>query len=291
MNEGRQSHILQALEFIESHLDQSISATDVAQAVGFSEYHFHRIFSAWAGESVTDYMRARRLSIAARRLSDSSDSILDIAIASQFESQEAFTRAFKRMFQITPGYLRKTKGKHVLSIRTSLVNERILSIQRGTIMQPKIVTREAQAAIGMGGAFEPKSLWSINKLWNEFLKRTSELQDVQPGYALGICASELPGISKAESNQIAYVAAMPVYSCEHVPPGMMTVQLPAGKYAVFTHSGALAELPKTIDYIWGDWVPNHKDILNEGPDFELYDERFNGTTLSGEIDIYLPLKD
>ncbi|HNW32031.1 MAG TPA: AraC family transcriptional regulator, partial [Caldisericia bacterium] len=83
-----------AIDFMEAKLKEDIRLNDVAFEVGFSSFHFHRIFLANVGETVTEYMRKRRLSEAARELMETDHRILDIAVDYQFESQEAFTRAF-----------------------------------------------------------------------------------------------------------------------------------------------------------------------------------------------------
>ncbi|CDQ41979.1 MULTISPECIES: helix-turn-helix transcriptional regulator [Virgibacillus] len=99
--------INEVIQYIEGNLHQSIGTEKIAQLAGLSEFHFHRIFKQTIGLSVSEYTRIRRLANAAIRLLYTKDRIIDIAYDYCFESQEAFTRAFKRYYQIPPGQYRK----------------------------------------------------------------------------------------------------------------------------------------------------------------------------------------
>lgn len=95
------------IHWIESHLHEEISMEGIADVAGFSKYHFHRIFQSSVGMSVSTYIRIRRLANAAGALLHTDERIIDIALYYQFESQEAFTRAFKKMYNLPPGQYRK----------------------------------------------------------------------------------------------------------------------------------------------------------------------------------------
>lgn len=92
-----------AIDYIESHLDSQIRLEDAAAAAGFSKYYFHRIFKQETGLSLYKYIRKRRLAQAASLLFNSRIPVLDIAVGLCFESQEAFTRAFKKRYGMPPG--------------------------------------------------------------------------------------------------------------------------------------------------------------------------------------------
>lgn len=93
-----------AVLFIEERLDEDIGFREVAaEAAYVSPWHFHRIFEAVLGLTVTEYIRERRLSVAALRLVETEDRVVDIALDALYDSQEAFTRAFKRRFGLPPG--------------------------------------------------------------------------------------------------------------------------------------------------------------------------------------------
>lgn len=96
-----------AIDYIEGHLTDPIPLEQVAAAACFSLPHFYRIFHALVGHSLKEYIRKRRLSEAALRLVTTSENLIQICFDYQFGSQETFTRAFRKMFGITPGRFRK----------------------------------------------------------------------------------------------------------------------------------------------------------------------------------------
>ncbi|RIX60392.1 AraC family transcriptional regulator [Paenibacillus nanensis] len=102
--------LVQALHFVETNLEEELTLESVAAAAGFSMYHFHRIFLSQIGMSVADYIRSRRLATASALLIYSEENIISIAFRCRFESQEAFTRAFKKEFGMPPGRYRKVMG-------------------------------------------------------------------------------------------------------------------------------------------------------------------------------------
>ncbi len=96
-------HLKHAITHLESHLTAPTSIEEAAALVGYSRYHFSRLFLPVTGITPVAYLRKRRLTEAARELATSSKRILDIALDYQFQSQEAFTRSFKQDFWVSPG--------------------------------------------------------------------------------------------------------------------------------------------------------------------------------------------
>ncbi|WP_166241055.1 helix-turn-helix domain-containing protein [Paenibacillus turpanensis] len=97
----------QSLDYIEKHLTQTILLKDVSKIGMFSKHHFYRVFYSVVGSTLADYVRTRRLTKAALELAHTNERILDIALKYHFQSQEAFTRAFKKMFHLTPRQYRE----------------------------------------------------------------------------------------------------------------------------------------------------------------------------------------
>lgn len=99
--------IKKSIDYIEHNLKNKIELKDLAENVFLSKYYFHRVFHSIVGEPVAEYIRKRRLMEAANELVNSNDKIVDIAFKYQFNSQEAFTKAFKRIYGIPPREFRK----------------------------------------------------------------------------------------------------------------------------------------------------------------------------------------
>ncbi|QAA34336.1 helix-turn-helix transcriptional regulator [Clostridium manihotivorum] len=103
--------IQQSIEYIENNLSEKLQLEDIAKAAFLSKYYYHRVFHNIAGEPVMEYVRKRRLTEAAKELLQGKEKIVYIALKYQFSSQEAFSRAFKKMFNISPSELRKNKQR------------------------------------------------------------------------------------------------------------------------------------------------------------------------------------
>lgn len=285
------NRIQSAVDFIEVHLSDDLRLYDVALHCGFSEYHFHRIFSAILGESVSEYIRKRRLSRAAAAILNSSESIMEVALDAGYDSQEAFTRAFKTMYGVTPGRLRRGRQNAIVVEKNPATLELMEHLKGGITMEPKFIERAEERLIGMGGSFKPGSFEEIGRLWDRFNERQKEIKNISGNYALGVCCSRHDAIALKEGDSMVYIAARPVDSLdqENIPEGMVSISLPKTQYAVFTHSGPLRNLRHTINYIWGTWLPRSNFKHAENFDFELYDERFHPDTMDGEVDIYIPI--
>lgn len=119
--------IQHALDYLEQNLREEIRVDDIAHAANFSTSHFHAIFQRATGCTVAEHLRKRRLSCAALDLALSRRSILDIAVEYRFDSQEAFTRAFKRLYGITPGLFRRNRAGARVSPRLGIYNPSTLT--------------------------------------------------------------------------------------------------------------------------------------------------------------------
>jgi len=117
--------IQKTIEWIEAHLHEQISPDDIDVVSGFSKYHFHRVFQTSVGMSVSEYIRIRRLAKAASILLNTDERIIDIAFYYQFESQESFTRAFKKLYGLPPGQYRKVMGTMRKNKEESQMEEKI----------------------------------------------------------------------------------------------------------------------------------------------------------------------
>lgn len=101
--------IKKSIEYIEDNLDNKIELKELADKAFLSKYHFHRVFHSVVGEPVAEYIRKRRLKEAASELVTTDNKIVNIALKYQFSSQEAFTKAFKRIYGVPPREFRTSK--------------------------------------------------------------------------------------------------------------------------------------------------------------------------------------
>lgn len=120
-------NIAEAMTYIEDHLTENITMQEVSDVAHYSHFHFQRLFQMLTGTTMGEYIRQRRLSMAAQDLITGDTKIIDLAYKYQYESPEAFTRAFKKLFQVTPSDVRKNhmsvKYYPKLSVQVQLKSE------------------------------------------------------------------------------------------------------------------------------------------------------------------------
>lgn len=113
-------HIEKAIDFIESHLDGKLGLETVAEAVHYSKYYLHRMFTETVGMTIHDYVTRRQLTEAAKLLVFSEKSIMEISLMCGYESQQAFTSAFKTMYKFPPAEYREHGQFYPLQLRFTL---------------------------------------------------------------------------------------------------------------------------------------------------------------------------
>ncbi|MFE4144632.1 helix-turn-helix transcriptional regulator [Peribacillus sp. YIM B13472] len=124
----RYSPIIQkTIEYIENSLQEELSLENIARFAGFSKFHYHRIFLKEVGVTVSEYIRYRRIANAANMLLYTDEKIIDIAFYYRFETQESFTRSFKKYYELPPGQYRKLVSKLTLQKEEmTMKNEQLL---------------------------------------------------------------------------------------------------------------------------------------------------------------------
>ncbi|MDF2629079.1 MAG: transcriptional regulator, AraC family [Symbiobacteriaceae bacterium] len=272
-----------ALHYIEAHLLDEIGFVDVARAVAFSPFHFHRLFQGVMGETITDHIRKRRLDGAAQQLVRTDRRILDIAVTYRFESQASFTKAFRRAYGVAPGAYRR-KGVHMQMTDGEMQQA---PVAHGICQAPRIVELPERLMVGLEYIGKNQN-GEIPALWAAFNRRACEVGNrVAVGQAIGLCGSvENP----TEECEFSYVAGVFVDRADEVPPGMVARTVPAGLYAVFTHEAGPEALGRSYEYIWGTWVPNSAYQPAGSHDYELYDERFNAASPTWVMEIHVPIR-
>jgi len=285
-------NILLAVDFMEQNLNAPVSIPEIASAGAYSTFHFLRLFKALTGETPGSYLRRRRLAEAARELVCSRRRIIEIAVEYQFGSQEAFTRAFRECFGVTPLAFRRRGGLHHLEAARRIDAAALIHYGEGMTMEPRIERKEPQNLVGLVYYGDNKN-WEIPKLWEEFLSLTGKIPNALPGrVAYGVC---FYSGNFSKTGQFYYLAALPVAKLENIPMEMVGKTLPASDYAVFTHSGALVGESKTIKdtygYAYGTWLPQSGYENPFGFDFEFYGERFHGNQdPTSEIEVWIPIR-
>jgi AraC family transcriptional regulator len=279
-----------AIHYIESNIKAEISLAKVADEACCSLFYFHRIFTALVGDTLKEYIRKRRMTLAANDLVETDKKIIDIAIEYGFNTQESFSRCFKEHFSMTPAKFRKNGLCFVLRSPGDMEQLKRDHQLRSGNMEPKIVKKESFTVIGPQIETSPDgtNFKEIPLFWQKYL--TEEIgktipNRVKPCREYGICAK-----GASDPKKFIYMIGAEVTSTDKIPAGMVARTIPTATYAVFTSEGPMPEtIQKVTKYIYGTWLPNQTEYERaETEDFELYDERCMQEVPI--VEIYVPIK-
>ncbi|KQV14199.1 AraC family transcriptional regulator [Rhizobium sp. Root1203] len=278
------SSIGRAIWFIESHFESDISLDQISDAAGLSRYHLSRVFGLVTGHSISGYIRGRRLSRAALALIGSSSSILEVALDAGYGSHEAFTRAFRDQFGITPDAVRKQGHARNLALLEPI---RMDPARLTELEPPRFETMPPITFAGLQETYAYGGNAAIPSLWQRFNTYSGSIPGQRGSAAYGIC-THVGG----ETETFHYMAAVAVDDTSDLPDGFATLKIPGQRYAVFAHHGHVSGIPATMHQIFGTWMPNSGVECGDMPDmFERYDDRFDPYTGTGLTEIWIPLKE
>jgi AraC family transcriptional regulator len=269
-----------ALWFIENKLTGELSLQKIAQAVGVSNHHLARAFNSATGLSLMRYARARRLSEAAKALIIGTPSILTVALDVGYGSHEAFTRAFREQFGITPDRLRSVGNLVHLNLVEPIRMDNSWLIDLG---EPRLEEYGELLIAGLGARYTFETNQGIPAQWQKFGPHI--------GHVPGQIRPETYGVSCNfdESGSFEYIAGVQVCDFSKVPDGFATVKIPAHRYAIFTHPAHVSMLRRTHYTIWNKWQPSSGfEIL--GANFERYGKGFDPLSGTGPIEVWMPVK-
>jgi AraC family transcriptional regulator len=273
-----ESPVGKALWFIESHLAGEINLQCVAEGAGVSRFHLSRAFSYVIGMPVMVYVRGRRLSEAAKTLAAGAPDILAIALDSGYSSHEAFTRAFREYFGITPDSARTEAGLANLKLLEPIRMEATLT----TIAAPRIEQSKPMLIAGLSERYTDETSVRIPAQWQRFTPWLGNIPGQVGNVAYGvICNTD-------EDGNTEYITGVEVAGFSGLPKEFTHLRLPARKYAVFFHAGHISTIRATWAGIWNQKQANGMQIA-DAPSFERYDERFDPATGNGGVEIWVPV--
>ena len=258
------------LNWLEDHLDLPLTLDTIAAKSGYSKWHLQRMFRYVTGQTLGTYARRRRLSRAAVALRVSNRSIADIALQYHFDTQQTFTRAFKRQFGLTPGVYR-----HSTSWSSSGLCPPI-RLEATTWPQPDFIKLPAMSLMGATQIYH-SSLEYISRFlhsdlrlhfWQQFLDEI----DTVPSLLYGLHRL-VPGAANDMEQTITlhYTTAVQAEECVPcMPPMAGPVMLEGGDYAQFTYEGAIDGFQDFIILIYDTAVPLLGLTRRQGQDIERF---------------------
>jgi AraC family transcriptional regulator len=271
-----------ALWFIESHLAGALTLDEIAGVAGISRFHMVRAFAAATGLSVMRYVRARRLSEAARALANGAPDILGVALDADYGSHEAFTRAFRDHFGVTPETVRAATRLDNLMLQEPIVMDSTLI---DNLQAPRFATGKPLLIAGIGERYNCESAAGIPGQWQRFHQSVQYIPGRIGQVAYGVCCNG------DDAGNFDYIAGVEVSDFSDLPREFTSVRIPEQKYAVFSHRDHISTIRRTINTIWNQWLPASGLKAADAPNFERYDEKFDPLTGSGGLEIWIPVRD
>jgi AraC family transcriptional regulator len=256
-----------AIQYIEENLTHDIDFKEVARIAFCSEYHFKRMFSFLTGITLSEYIRRRRLTLAAFELKDSNVKVIDIAIKYGYNSPDSFARAFQNLHGITPSEARN--NGHSLKAYPRMTFQ--LSIKGGNEMNYRIVEKEAFRIVGIkkrvpiifkGENPEITAMWKTLNM--EKINKLKELSNVEPKGIIQASTNFSEGRMEEKGELDHYIGVATTKEC---PDELTQLEVPASTWAVFE---AIGPFPDTLQDVWGriysEWFPTSNYEQIEGPE-------------------------
>ena len=283
--------ICRAIDFVEAHLKEEITVADMAEAAGYSLYHFARTFNGVVHHTPYDYLMRRRLSESARDLVGTDRRIIDIAFDYGFNSPETFSRAFKRMFDVQPHQWRKREWVDERLLMPRLTPAHIDHINKGEYLRPQLWKKDRFRVTGVmslirGGRETVPLLW-------EMLSR--QLESGANGCEFGDCYGITWYPVGWGEQGFFYMAAVEVVAGERVaastvPSALVDKTMPPSTYARFVHKGSRQELRFTLDYVYQIWLPKSGERLAYPFEIECYGRELDAARVGAEWEVLVPIE-
>ena len=253
--------IQESIDHIEKNLTEELDIEDIARKAALSSFYYQRIFGALCGMSVGEYIRARRMTVAAQELSCSDRKVIDIALKYGYDSPDSFTKTFQKFHGITPSQAREP-GAHLRSFAPLHIK---ITMEGGSMLEYSIVEKAPFTIIGVKRPFNSETSYQeIPKFWDEWMAQ-GEKRPIMGTF--GVCID-------MQGKDFDYWIADLYFPWEDIPEGCETRVIPGSTWAQFPCT--IETLQDTNTKIWSEWLP-----------------ALQGYTLAGEYDIevYLPPED
>lgn len=272
----------QAIGYIEEHLQEEIDYEQLAKIACCSSYHFQRMFSYLANVSLAEYIRRRRMSLAAVDLQAGDMKVIDVALKYGYESPTAFNRAFQSVHGIAPSQA-KSDG---IVLKAHPPISFLITIKGDVELNYRIEKKEALRMIGVSeriGHNLEENFAAVPMLWQRvategILERLLPMMNSEPKGILGISASD-------SSEQWRYWIA--VSSDHELPQDMGELMVPACTWAIFPGSGRMPEDIQLLEKrIVTEWLPTSGYEYADAPDIEVY---FNADPQNAQFEVWLPV--
>ena len=270
----------QSMNYIEEHLTGEIDYEQLGRIACCSAYHYQRMFTYMAGITLAEYIRKRRMSLAAVDLQGSDERILDIAEKYGYRSPTAFNRAFQSFHGIAPSSV-KDEGVSVKSFSPVVFK---IAVKGATEMNYRIETKEAFRIIGVSAPLDKeieKNFMVVPRMWQEAsvngtIQKLAGMMDAPPMGLLGVSACN-------DEEQWKYFIAV---SSTKESGEFEEYTVPASTWAIFPGTGTNQSIQELEQRIITEWLPTSGYEYADAPDIEVY---LNPDPQNAQYEVWIPV--
>ncbi len=271
--------VRKALWLVETRLRERLTLDEVAREAGVSPFHLTRAFAAVTGHPLMRYARARRLTQAARELADGAGDILSLALNYRYGSHEAFTRAFREHFGLTPEQARDARCLTKIHLTEPVL---IDSLPSANLNEVHISDAPALLLTGVSERYTCESSGGIPSQWRR-LHPLDTIPNRVGGVAYAVAHNH-------DDGYFDYLCGVEVSGFSKVRRGFSTLPVPAQTYAMFHQREHVSTIRQTFAAIWSRWLPESRRALEDAAILECYGPEFNPDTGTGGYEVWIPLK-
>lgn len=277
--------INKAIGYVEKNITEDISVDDVARQINISPFYFQKGFSLLCGCTLTEYIRSRRLALAAQELAEGGIKVIDAAMKYGYDSPDSFTKAFVRFHGITPSSAQKNR----VFMKTFAPLKIKLSLEGGYIMDYRITKKDSFTVMGVSKKFSYEGANdAIVQFWKEHYEK---------GNGRYVCGMYGVNIDvEMGGSEFEYLIADVYNPVNDVPEGFVTMTVPAFTWAVFPCRGAMPDSIQDVNRkIFSEWLPALREYeFAAGYCIEMYDDPAKYPKGTGDenyySEIWIPVK-
>lgn len=270
----------ETIRYLEEHLTDEISYEQLGKIACCSAYHYQRMFAYMAGMTLSEYLRRRRMSLAAVDLQSGNDKIIDIAAKYGYSSPTAFNRAFQSVHGIAPSAVRQ-EGAAVKSFPPITFK---ITVQGVEEMEYRIETKEAFRIVGVSVPIHrdiERNFEILPAKWDAVaadgtLQKLIGMMNAQPMGVLGVCVCN-------DAEQWRYYIAV---SSTQTDASLEEYTVPAATWAVFSGSGTNQSIQGLEQRILTEWLPTSGYEYGDAPDVEVY---LNADPEHAQYEVWIPV--
>ncbi len=270
----------QSIQYIEEHLTDNVDYEQLGKIAYCSAYHFQRMFTYMAGIPLSEYIRRRKMSLAAVDLQNGTEKVIDIAEKYGYHSPTAFNRAFQSVHGIAPSAIREKD----ISITSYPPLTFSIAVKGASALQYRMVTKKAFRILGISAPLYQKieeNFTIVPQMWqraaeNGTIAQLASMMDTPPMGLLGVSACH-------DMEQWTYYIAV---SSTRTAPAYDEYIVPPATWAVFSGEGSNQSIQMLEHCIITEWLPTSGYEYADAPDIEVY---LNPDPQNAQYEVWIPV--